>query len=73
MRISASTETLLGEDGPVVEGKPGWAVEGWGEIPKRILKDILKLSPKRRGKAWLTGTFCLGEWGTKVWGQGSVA
>lgn len=56
-----------------MEGKPGWAVEGWGEIPRRILKYILKLPPEERRKAWLAETFFLGEWGKKVWGEGGVA
>ena len=69
MRTPASTETLLREDVPCNGGKPGWAVEGQGEILRRSLKYILKFFPKERGKPWLTGTSGLGGSGIKVWGQ----
>ena len=49
----------------VVGGKAGWAVKGCDEIPRRILKYILKLPPEERRKAWELGTFFLGEWGMK--------
>lgn len=46
-------------------------MEGWREVSKRPLKYILKLPPKGKGTAWLTGTFCLGGRGMTVRGQGS--
>lgn len=66
-RTPAPTETLLREE----RARKGCGRMGWD--PRRTLRCILKLLPKETGKAWLTGTSCLGGWGIQVWGQSWVA
>lgn len=66
-RTPVPTETLLREE----RARKGCGRMGWD--PRRTLRCILKLLPKETGKAWLTGTGCLGDWGIQVWGQSWVA